>query len=76
MGFRILVFLQREIERLPSHLTPSPNRIVALPHPGATNMEDVPLKIRQLAKCAIARLRHRVLIESCNIKYFFQAFDM
>jgi len=38
-------------------------------------MEDIPLRIRQLAKCAIARLKSRVEIESCNIKYFFKGFD-
>lgn len=67
--------MQKGIEKLPAILTPSPARIVALPNVGATNMEDIPLRIRQLAKCAVARLRSRIQIESCNIKYFFQGFD-
>ena len=62
--------LQKGLNQMPSTLTPSPKRIVDLPYPGATNMEDVPLPVRQLVKCAVARLRHRVLIQSCNIKYF------
>lgn len=60
---------------MPLILTPSPDRIMAIPRAGATNMEDIPLRIRQLAKCAIARLRSRVELESCNIKYFFKGFD-
>ncbi|XP_021944128.2 uncharacterized protein LOC110842654 [Folsomia candida] len=69
------IFLQRGIEKMPLILTPSPDRIMAIPRAGATNMEDIPLRIRQLAKCAIARLRSRVELESCNIKYFFKGFD-
>ncbi|CAL8106536.1 unnamed protein product [Orchesella dallaii] len=69
------IFIQKGIEKLPAILTPSPGRILGLPNVGATNMEDIPLRIRQLAKCAVARLRSRVQIECCNIKYFFQGFD-
>ena len=70
-----IVFIQKGIEKLPSVLTPSPKCIAELPNKGVLNPDELPQRVNQLAKCAVARLRHRVFIESCNIKYFFQGFD-
>ncbi|CAG7733084.1 unnamed protein product, partial [Allacma fusca] len=69
------IFIQKGIEKFPSVLTPSAKCVVELANQGSTNPDELPQHISQLAKCAVARLRHRVYIESCNIKYFFQGFD-
>lgn len=70
------VLMQRGIEKRPLDRTPpASEHILKQPNPGTTNMEQVSMNIRQMAKFSVDKLRKCIAIERCHIKYFFQQFD-